>query len=236
MSPVSIGCWSERCAARFTVACAPGDQAFYCGNCRTTKTFINMATAHCPVCRRDARVSLRTVSTLGRANCDGCLREVPLQTLRVYSLEQFIVDRGGSAELSYCGMRAFTGHYEEVEIAKAALERAQHTGRWRLFGQLKPPARKAMFVRRLEPDDFRDQNVLPVEQLQNYHAYCNFQFNTSHENGKFLGTLGQFGSDYLLGLLRNRGLAELLFVEQRTKERFEQLRTLRELNVEFRIV
>jgi len=237
MSQLHIGCWNDQCEALLLCERQDFDQALYCKSCKQVATFINLGIFICQACSHKTQISLRyNIVSDDVRRCERCnSAALPDSIIRVYSLEQFCKDNGVHPGLNYCGRDGFEGSEAEVPYARAALDRIiSSRGGRRLFGLLPPAPKPLMFVRRLEPIKVSDPSV-PLGYLQQYHAYCNFKLEPSHQNAKFCGVLGQFATGNVLELLIKKGLVEIWFSDARTKREFEALPRLSKFSSMFRV-
>jgi hypothetical protein len=224
MSQITIGCWNAGCRATFDVSCRDSNQVLHCRMCSQVADFVNLGAVRCERCDRWKRLSLRFgLPSLGGVRCDHCRVDVNTEApIRIFSFDEFLCEFGAPGGLSYCGADEFRGHGEEVVIAREALARrvSARPGR-RAFGLLPPAPKKAMFIRRLAPQPMSNRE-LPIQYLQLYHAYCNFNLNLGHQNTKLVGTLAQFASDdEIFHRLQQAGLSEIWFGDALTKREFE---------------
>jgi hypothetical protein len=234
MPQFTVGCWVANCRGTFAVDCRDGNQVLHCRTCSQIADFVNLGAVRCDRCGRWKRLSLRFGHPqVDGLRCDQCWAEVQAGVaVRVFSLDEFKQDLGYPGGLSYCGASHFEGYSEEVVIARDALARlaSGRTG-WRAFGRWPPAPKKAMFIRRLAPL-LVSNPALPVQYLQCYHAYCNFQLNLGHENAKFDGTLGAYASaEEIFRRLLDKGLSEIWFGDQLTKREFKLLPTARHARI-----
>jgi hypothetical protein len=241
MPRVSINCWNEQCSTGFIVDCGNTDKALYCTRCSQAITFVNLGYVVCRACVKRIPITVRYgIPLQGAFHCEECNTPFTISTvnsgLRIFSFEQIVKNRGQYPYLGYCGRDSFEGLENEVQIARAALDRVCSGGRnWKLFGRLSALPKKTVFIRRLEPMSLPGQS-LPVDFIQAYHAYCNFKARPSHKNAKWSGTLGQFARGPELDDIIKPGMAEIWFDDERTKSEFESVPPLSKYAAMFRVI
>jgi len=234
---MQLDCWNKDCRYVFNLECGPSDQTLVCGSCEEVGAFVNLGYFICTRCRRKCKIALSNINRIIDIRCSACKTlYVGTGNFRIYTLQMVVEEEGQHFGLNYCGNYYFESMEGDARKGKEMIDHILARGKWKmLFGKKVQSEKNIMFIHRAGPMHYPGKKI-PVDYLQTYHATCNYNVRTGHQNAKLTGVLSQFADSCTFDHMTKPGINEIWFGDSRTRSEFEILPQLRKYHNIFKTV